>query len=118
MLGAGAVSVAGLKTITVRHLAVTRSSLELVTRVRVALCSVLSALNCLYQVIPGTRKHLASLHNTAAANSEKQSSALARNFDNTAKDYSEHLTELDKKMVQVGLAAYDCGFLHSIVPRR
>ena len=39
MLGAGAVSVAGLKTITVRHLAVTRSSLELVTRVRVVLCT-------------------------------------------------------------------------------
>ena len=72
----------------------------------------------MYQVIPGTRKHLTSLQNTAAANSEKQTSALARNFDNTAKDYSEHLTELDKKMVQVGLAAYDCWFLHSIVPRR
>merc|ERR1719461_1500821 len=80
VLGAGAVSVAGLKTITIRNLAVTRASL--------ALAALL---------IPGVKQHLMQLATSAT---EKQSTSLARNFDNAAKDYQEHLTELDKKIVQ------------------
>ena len=36
---------------------------------------------------------------------EKQSTTLARNFDNASKDYQEHLAELDKKIIQVVDAA-------------
>ena len=85
VLGAGAVSVAGLKTITIRNLAVTRASL--------ALAALL---------IPGVKQHLMQLATSAT---EKQSTSLARNFDNAAKDYQEHLAELDKKIVQVVDAA-------------
>ena len=85
VLGAGAVSVAGLKTITIRNLAVTRTSLAL------------SAL-----VIPTVKTHLIQL---ASSVSEKQSSSLVRNFDHASKDYQEHLTELDKKITQVVDAA-------------
>ena len=83
VLGAGAVSVAGLKTITIRNLAVTRASL--------ALAALL---------IPGVKQHLMQLANSAT---EKQSSF--RNFDNANKDFQEHLAELDKKIVQVVDAA-------------
>ena len=85
VLGAGAVSVAGLKTITIRNLAITRTSLAL------------SAL-----VITSVKKHLMNLSTTIT---EKQSSSLVRNFDNASKDYQEHLTELDKKITQVVDAA-------------
>ena len=85
VLGAGAVSVAGLKTITIRNLAITRTSLAL------------SAL-----VIPTVKTHLIQL---ASSVSEKQSSSLVRNFDHASKDYQEHLTELDKKITQVVDAA-------------
>ena len=85
VLGAGAVSVAGLKTITIRNLAVTRTSLAL------------SSL-----VIKGVKNHLMQL---ATSITEKQSVTLARNFDNAAKDYQEHLAELDKKIIQVVDAA-------------
>ena len=83
VLGAGAVSVAGLKTITIRNLAVTRASL--------ALAALL---------IPGVKQHLMKLATSA---NEKQSSF--RNFDNANKDFQEHLAELDKKIVQVVDAA-------------
>ena len=85
VLGAGAVSVAGLKTITIRNLAVTRTSLAL------------SSLT-----IPCVKSHLMKL---CTALTEKQSTSLARNFDNAAKEYQEHLTELDKKITQVVDAA-------------
>ena len=35
----------------------------------------------------------------------RRNTSLARNFDNAAKDYQEHLTELDKKITQVVDAA-------------
>ena len=85
VLGAGAVSVAGLKTITIRNLAVTRTSLAL------------SSLT-----IPCVKDHLMNL---CISLTEKQSTSLARNFDNAAKDYQEHLAELDKKIIQVVDAA-------------
>ena len=85
VLGAGAVSVAGLKTITIRNLAITRTSLALSAT-----------------VIPTVKFHLIQL---ASSVSEKQSSSLVRNFDNASKDYQEHLAELDKKITQVVDAA-------------
>ena len=85
VLGAGAVSVAGLKTITIRNLAITRTSLALSAT-----------------VIPTVKTHLIQL---ASSVSEKQSSSLVRNFDNASKDYQEHLAELDKKITQVVDAA-------------
>ena len=85
VLGAGAVSVAGLKTITIRNLAVTRTSLAL------------SAL-----VINSIKTHLIQLSTSIT---EKQSTSLVRNFDNASKDFKEHLSELDKKIIQVVDAA-------------
>ena len=85
VLGAGAVSVAGLKTITIRNLAVTRASLSLSSLI----------INCV-------KNHLMELSGNLT---EKQSTTLARNFDNASKDYQEHLAELDKKIIQVVDAA-------------
>ena len=83
VLGAEAVSVAGLRTITIRNLA----------SASLALAALL---------IPGVKQHLMQLATSAT---EKQSSSLVRNFDNATKDYQEHLAELDKKIVQVADAA-------------
>jgi len=85
VLGAGAVSMAGLKTITIRILAVTLRSLSLIEK-----------------IIPNIKQHLQNLCPTLT---EKQTITLSRNFDNTAKDYNEHLAELEKKIVQIVDAA-------------
>ena len=85
VLGAGAVSMAGLKTITIRNLGVTLRSLNLVAK-----------------VIPCIKEYLQSLF---PAMTDKQSVTISRNFDNAAKDYSEHLVELEKKIVQIVDAA-------------
>ena len=67
--------------------------IKAVTRASLALAALL---------IPGVKQHLMQLATSAT---EKQSTSLARNFDNAAKDYQEHLAELDKKIVQVVDAA-------------
>jgi len=85
VLGAGAVSMAGLKTITIRNLGVTLRSLSLVAN-----------------VIPSIKQHLQNLCPTLT---EKQTITLSRNFDNTTKDFNEHLGELEKKIVQIVDAA-------------
>jgi len=85
VLGAGAVSMAGLKTITIRNLGVTLRSLHLVVR-----------------IVPCVKTHLQNLNPTLT---EKQMITLTRNFDNTTKDFNEHLGELEKKIVQIVDAA-------------
>eukprot|EP00092_Neocalanus_flemingeri_P002039 GFUD01002176.1.p1 GENE.GFUD01002176.1~~GFUD01002176.1.p1 ORF type:complete len:961 (-),score=279.08 GFUD01002176.1:193-3075(-) len=85
VLGAGAVSMAGLKTITIRNLGVTLRSLSLVAR-----------------IIPNVKHYLESLCPTLT---EKQAITLSRNFDSTAKDYNEHLGELERKIVLIVDAA-------------
>jgi len=80
VLGAGAVSLAGLKTITIRNLAITLRSLALVC-----------------QLMPSLRQRLEHLPTLT----DKQALTLARNFDSAAKDYSDHLGELERKIVLV-----------------
>ena len=67
-------SLAGLKTITIKNLAVTRTSLAL------------SSL-----IISNVKQHLIEL---ASSVPDKQSSILVRNFDNAAKDYQVSNTVL------------------------
>jgi len=84
VLGAGAVNMAGLKTITIRNLAVTLRSLSLVSG-----------------VIPDMRSHLLSCPSL----SDRQEVTLARNLDSAARDYSDHLGELERKIIQIVDAA-------------
>jgi len=83
VLGAGAVNLAGLKTITIRNLAVTLRSLSLVSG-----------------IIPEIRRHISSPGLTG-----KQEVTLGRNLDSASKDYSDHLGELERKIVQIVDAA-------------
>ena len=76
---------AGLKTITIRNLGVTLRSLNLVAK-----------------IIPNIKQNLQDLCPNLT---EKQAITLSRNFDNTTKDYDEHVGELEKKMVQIVDAA-------------
>ena len=84
VLGAGAVSLAGLKTITIRNLAVTLRTLSLVSG-----------------LIPCLRARLLA----SPGLSDKQEVTLARNLDSAAKDYSDHLGEVERKIVQIVDAA-------------
>jgi len=84
VLGAGAVNMAGLKTITIRNLAVTLRSLSLVSG-----------------VVPDIRSHLLS----GPLISDRQETTLARNLDNAARDYSDHLGEIERKIIQIVDAA-------------
>ena len=84
VLGAGAVSLAGLKTITIRNLAVTLRTLSLVSG-----------------LIPSLRARLLD----SPGLSDKQEVTLARNLDSAAKDYSDHLGEVERKIVQIVDAA-------------
>ena len=89
VLGAGAVSTAGLKTITIRNLAVTLRSLELVAA-----------------TIQGVREHfLAGVAQVKNEKNEKQAGALCRNFDHASRDFRDHLGELERKIVQIVDAA-------------
>ena len=89
MLGAGAVSTAGLKTITIRNLAVTLRSLELVAA-----------------TIQGVREHfLAGVAQVKNEKNEKQAGPLCRNFDHASRDFRDHLGELERKIVQIVDAA-------------
>merc|ERR1719420_1881113 len=81
VLGAGAVSIAGLKTITIRNLGVTLRSLNLVSK-----------------MLPFVRQHLI---NHGKDLTEKQRSTLFKHFDNANKDYSEHQGEIERKMIQI-----------------
>jgi len=96
VLGAGAVNLAGLKTITIRNLAVTLRSLSLVSG-----------------TIPVVRRHLLQGQGQGLAQgqgqgqglTDKQANTLARNLDSASKDYREHLGELGRKIVQIVDAA-------------
>jgi len=81
VLGAGAVSIAGLKTITIRNLAVTLRSLNLVAK-----------------TLPYIKQHLLI---QCPNLSEKQLTTWVRNFESADKDYTEHQGELERKMVQI-----------------
>jgi len=85
VLGAGAVSLAGLKTITIRNLGVTLRSLALVA-----------------QIIPPLREHILHL---SAEFTEKQVNTIGRNFEQAEKDYNDHLGELVRKISQIVDAA-------------
>jgi len=85
VLGAGAVSLAGLKTITIRNLAITLRSLEFVTN-----------------IIPHIRSYFMDLFPNLTA---KQYTTIERSFDNAVKDYNDHLGELDRKIQQIVDAA-------------
>jgi len=85
VLGAGAVSTAGLKTITIRNLAVTLRSLDLVAK-----------------TIQCVRAHFLAV---CPSLTEKQMNALTRNFDHAARDFQDHLSELKRKIVEVVDAA-------------
>jgi len=85
VLGAGAVSLAGLKTITIRNLAVTLRSLAVLSH-----------------IIPRLRSNIMDqFHNLT----EKQTITIGRNFDHAAKDYADHLGELERKIIQIVDAA-------------
>merc|ERR1712240_291346 len=81
VLGAGAVSTAGLKTITIRNLAVTLRSLNLIAK-----------------TFPYIKQHLLVQYPNL---SEKQLTTWVRNFESADKDYTEHQGELERKMVQI-----------------
>jgi len=81
VLGAGAVNMAGLKTITIRNLAIALRSLALISR-----------------IIPAVKRHLLTV---CPGNTEKQETTVGRNFDSASKDYGDHLSELDRKIVQI-----------------
>lgn len=85
VLGAGAVSTAGLKTITIRNLAITLRSLDLVAK-----------------TIQCVRAHFLAV---CPSLTEKQMNALTRNFDHAARDFQDHLSELKRKIVEVVDAA-------------
>ena len=81
VLGAGAVSIAGLKTITIRNLGVTLRSLNLVAK-----------------ILPVVRQHLL---NPSKDLTEKQRVNLAKHFDSADKDYREHQGEIERKIIQI-----------------
>merc|ERR1719233_1555060 len=81
VLGAGAVSLAGLKTITIRNL-----------------CVTLRSLNFVAKILPVVRQHLL---NSSKDLTEKQRSNLAKHFDSADKDYREHQGEIERKMIQI-----------------
>jgi len=81
ILGAGAVSMAGLKTITIRNLCVTLRSLNLVVK-----------------ILPAVKQYLQNLNPNLT---EKQMITLLRQFDSAGKDYNEHQGELERKIIEI-----------------
>jgi len=81
VLGTGAVSLAGLKTITIRNLSITLRSLAVVSN-----------------LIPSLRSYIMDSFPNL---SEKQSISIGRNFDHAEKDYKEHLGEVERKILQI-----------------
>ena len=81
VLGVGAISVSGLKTITIRNLALARRSLELVI-----------------VVIPSVFKHFQDVNNNEAS---KQQDSLSRQFEQAVGHLVNHVQELDEKILSV-----------------
>ena len=77
ILGAGAIQLVGLKTISVRNLALASRSLQLVVR-----------------FVPAIRKEFADLLPT-----DKQQ--MLRHFDHVSKDYTDHIQEIDNKLLLI-----------------
>lgn len=77
ILGAGAIQLVGLKTISVKNLALASRSLQLVTR-----------------FIPSIRKEFAD-------QLPQDRQAPLRHFDSVLKDYINHITEIDNKLLVI-----------------
>jgi len=65
------------------------------------LAVTLRSLNLVSGVVPDIRSHLLS----GPLISDRQETTLARNLDNAARDYSDHLGEIERKIIQIVDAA-------------
>ena len=89
VLGAGAIIVSGLKTITIRNMALAKRSLELIV-----------------SIVPDVKHHFEQVHHdnlkTRRAESKKQSlDACFRQYDLAIKHLTDHARELEEKMLTV-----------------
>ena len=95
VLGAGAISVSGLKTITIRNMALAKRSLEIIV-----------------QVVPVVKKHFENMHHDKIKSKSRLSEiksgvnnlsldASFRQFDLAVKHLSNHADELEEKMLTV-----------------
>lgn len=87
IIGAGAISVSGLKTITVRNLALAQRTIQLVT-----------------QIIPHVLKHFESCHlskNHESVSEAKQFETFRKQFEQTLMHLKNHSHELEVKILMI-----------------
>uniref|UniRef100_H2ZNG2 Vacuolar protein sorting-associated protein 54 C-terminal domain-containing protein n=1 Tax=Ciona savignyi TaxID=51511 RepID=H2ZNG2_CIOSA len=87
VLGAGALQLVGLKTITTKNLSLASQCLQLV-------------LHCIPSIRTHFESHLMKINQVNDDSSHKQNAVL-RHFDHITKDYQDHIMEIENKLLAI-----------------
>nr|CAB3267649.1 vacuolar protein sorting-associated protein 54 [Phallusia mammillata] len=100
VLGAGALQLVGLKTITTKNLALASRCLQLILH-------CLPSIRSHFEVKIMKQSNLQSSSATGNGNLPPKHKSVLRHFDHVTKDYQDHVTEIEKKFVSIVSGVFD-----------